>query len=173
MFSDSPQLEPPVQRNFNRPPFPLSRTVEPLQHARNQEKYPGAEAQLRIEYTGVFTYLQVSDAVTFRVPVFPRTDGRSRCDNRVRRLPGGQSLMVDSCRHKSATTTMGGKSGLRRAACRLTAGGLATGYGKCHRKYTASIGGSLASAPPSGAERRTPPVAVRVKWCGKSAPRRE
>ena len=33
----------------------------------------------------------------------------------------------------------------------------ARAYGKCHRKYTA--------APPAG-------IAVRVKWCGKSAPRR-
>src|SRR3954452_110282 len=49
-----------------------------------------------------------------------------------------------------------GKSGLHRAACRLTAGGPARGYGKCHRKYTA------------GWQRP-----VRVKWCGKSAPHSE
>ena len=50
----------------------------------------------------------------------------------------------------------GGKSGLHRAACRLTAGVRETGYGKCHRKYTA-----------------LPQGEVRVKWCGKSAPRQE
>jgi len=49
-----------------------------------------------------------------------------------------------------------GKSGLHRAACRLTAGRAARLYGKRHRKYTAF-------------RKRT----VRVKWCGKSAPRRE
>ena len=49
-----------------------------------------------------------------------------------------------------------GKSGLHRAACRLTAGGLVTDYGKCNRKYTAGSQGP-----------------VRVKWCGKSAPRPE
>src|ERR1039458_9953931 len=49
-----------------------------------------------------------------------------------------------------------GKSGLRRAACRLTAGKVERPYGKCHRKYTAF-------------RKR----GVRVKWCGKSAPRRE
>src|SRR5438067_10683706 len=49
-----------------------------------------------------------------------------------------------------------GKSGLHRAACRLTAGRTVRFDGKCHRKYTASL--------QSG---------VRVKWCGKSAPRQE
>lgn len=35
----------------------------------------------------------------------------------------------------------GGKSGLHRAVCRLTAGGEAARllYGKCHRKYTAGF----------------------------------
>src|SRR6185436_5178478 len=47
-----------------------------------------------------------------------------------------------------------GKSGLHRAACRLTAGRAERPDGKCHRKYTARR------------QRR-----VRVKWCGKSAPR--
>ncbi len=32
-----------------------------------------------------------------------------------------------------------GKSGLHRAACRLTAGGTVRFYGKCHRKYTALV----------------------------------
>ena len=50
----------------------------------------------------------------------------------------------------------GGKSGLQRAACRLTAGRTVGFDGKCHRKYTASW------------QRE-----VRVKRCGKSAPRRE
>ena len=49
----------------------------------------------------------------------------------------------------------GGKSGLHRAACRLTAGRIARSDGKCHRKYTAGT------------------FPVRVKWCGKSAPRLE
>ena len=51
------------------------------------------------------------------------------------------------------------KSGLHRAACRLTAGGAglkARFTDQCHRKYTA--GGS-------------PDPQVRVKRCGKSAPR--
>ena len=50
----------------------------------------------------------------------------------------------------------GGKSGLQRAACRLTAGAASEGasYGKCHRKDTASS-------------------EVRVKWCGKGAPQRQ
>jgi len=45
------------------------------------------------------------------------------------KLPDGQS---------PSRNTGGGKSGLHRAACRLTAGGAARLYGKCHRKYTAS-----------------------------------
>ena len=97
---------------------------------------PGTEAQLRIGYTGVSTYLQLFDEVSLRIRVFPRTQGSTRCDNRIRRLLDGQPpvlTVVDS----SATTRMGGKSGLHRAACRLTAGGPATGYGKCNRKYTA------------------------------------
>src|SRR5262245_29605896 len=49
-----------------------------------------------------------------------------------------------------------GKSGLHRAACRLTAGQAFGPDGKRNRKYTASPRGE-----------------VRVKWCGKSAPRRK
>src|SRR5437870_2121356 len=62
-----------------------------------------------------------------------------------------------TCRTSSRSRMFGGgKSGLHRAACRLTAGGAAQSvlHGQCHRKYTAPLG-------------------VRVKWCGKSAPRPE
>ena len=45
------------------------------------------------------------------------------------KLPDGQS---------PPDNNGGGKSGLHRATCRLTAGGAERFYGKCHRKYTAS-----------------------------------
>ena len=48
-----------------------------------------------------------------------------------------------------------GKSGLHRAACRLTAGGPATGLRKVPQKIYRLGNG------------------VRVKWCGKSAPHPE
>src|ERR1017187_1244094 len=61
------------------------------------------------------------------------------------------------CRTGSRSWFAGrGKSGLQRAACRLTTGRAIRLDGKCHRKYTAR-----------------PQNRVRVKWCGKSAPRRE
>ena len=51
----------------------------------------------------------------------------------------------------------GGKSGLHRESCRLTAGGPFSKavHGKCHRNIPPGFG------------------RVRVKWCGKSAPRPE
>ena len=77
------------------------------------------------------------------------------------------ATMGRSCRTGSRSRfpqgSGGGKSGLHRAACRLTAGGDSLQgefYGKCHRKYTA-------------AGRGLPRSAVRVKRCGKSAPRAE
>jgi hypothetical protein len=59
-----------------------------------------------------------------------------------------------------ASSDEGGKSELQRAVCRITSGKSASRPidGKCHRKHTAFAG------PNAGA-------GVRVKRCGKSAPR--
>ena len=66
-----------------------------------------------------------------------------------------------------------GKSGLHRAACRLTAG-VPTGIRKVPQKIYRLEWWWQASACHAGqAERPAPPSEVRVKWCGKSAPRLE
>jgi len=58
----------------------------------------------------------------------------------------------------------GGKSGLHRAACRLTAG-KGSGDGIFTESATENI--------PPGGQRVSCGLRVRVKWCGKSAPRTE
>src|SRR5208282_735296 len=65
-------------------------------------------------------------------------------------------MVVVACRMGSRPET-GGKSGLHRAACRLTAG-KGSGDGIFTESATENI-------PPDSW--------VRVKWCGKSAPRTE
>src|SRR6185437_9162933 len=64
-----------------------------------------------------------------------------------------------------------GKSGLLRAACRLTAGSLL-----CLGLRFAEKRGLIQTQATESATENTPPAGlrqVRVKWCGKSAPRLE
>jgi hypothetical protein len=60
----------------------------------------------------------------------------------------------------------GGKSGLRRAVCRITSGMCASRHidGQCNREYTAFVGSVARERD------RCKPPEVRVKRCGKSAP---
>ncbi len=108
------------------------------------------KAQLRIEYTEILKYLAEIESLICQFRVLRRTLPHSE----MRQYSGEAAGQV------VAPGNGGGKSGLHRAACRLTAGGLVRGYGKCHRKYTASESGQTE-------------IGVRVKWCGKSAPRPE
>src|SRR5208282_2080370 len=71
-------------------------------------------------------------------------------------------MVVVACRMGSRPET-GGKSGLHRAACRLTAG-KGSGDGAFTESATENI-------PPGRTRKRA--ARVRVKWCGKSAPRTE
>ena len=85
------------------------------------------EAQLRIEYTGNFPYLAEIQSLMWQNAVLARTVLLTKM-RQYSSEAAGQVVASENGR---------GKSGLHRAACRLTAGGPATGYGKCHRKYTA------------------------------------
>ena len=78
----------------------------------------------------------------------------------IRRTPGSTGdriTMGPPDRQPPRRLRRGGKSGLHRESCRLTAGGPFSKavHGKCHRNIPPGFG------------------RVRVKWCGKSAPRPE
>src|ERR1035438_1496667 len=101
------------------------------------------------EYTGIWPICHSFRSFRGLVP------GTGYCPAPIVRAAMRQWLT--GCRTGSRSWFAGrGKSGLHRAACRLTAGRAIRLDGKCHRKYTA-----------------WPQNRVRVKWCGKSAPRRE
>ena len=70
-------------------------------------------------------------------------------------------MVLVACRMDSRPET-GGKSGLHRAACRLTAGN-GFGDGNVTESATENIPPAVRFGKPQ----------VRVKWCGKSAPRPE
>jgi len=108
------------------------------------------KAQLRIEYTEILEYLIQIESVMCQIVVLRRTLSHAEM-RQYSSEAAGQVVAPGNGR---------GKSGLHRAACRLTAGGPARGYGKCHRKYTAS-------------KSHKTEIGVRVKWCGKSAPHPE
>ena len=78
-------------------------------------------------------------------------------DRRTPRQAGDRITVSPPDRQPPRRFRRGGKSGLHRESCRLTAGGPLSKavHGKCHRNIPPGFG------------------RVRVKWCGKSAPRPE
>ncbi len=77
-------------------------------------------------------------------------------------------------RPASRKAMQGGKSEQDRATA-VANGHPGRPAGKCHRKYTAPAASILlaaASRDASHGSRRSKTTGVKVKWCGKSAPRR-